>query len=221
LFDIVIKELVYKERVCKKAKEYFKQTLNLFYKNKVSKKNNIWCLIRIGQGMSFYSQTKIFFGGDKSIADLLQAQVKNSCFLELQFVGFKMVLNLYSCFFKNYPNKYNSNLNKHIKILSSLLNVSQILVIQKLAPSEMIIGNNNLLVNFSNYYHYLKQVLENCKKNIYKIQSSLLIDVNFIKKYKLTYKRLEQSFAVAASLSNNYSTMHLLSAFGYLDKLLV
>jgi len=108
-----------------------------------------------------------------------------------------------------------------IKILSSLLNVSQILVIQKLAPSEMIIGNNNLLVNFSNYYHYLKQVLENCKKNIYKIQSSLLIDVNFIKKYKLTYKRLEQSFAVAASLSNNYSTMHLLSAFGYLDKLLV
>ncbi len=224
LFDCVVRENVYRVNICPRAKDFLKQTLNGYIsagtdKNKSNLKN-IWTLIRLGQGMSFYSETKLFFGGDKAIVDILQAQIKSSDFLEMETIALKLIMNLYSCFYKKYPSRYDVNLNKHIKLLSTLINVSQVMVIKRLTDSNLILGNDSIYSRFSNYFHYIKKVFDNCKSKIYKIQSTVIIDINIIKKFKLSHKRIEQSFALASSFCYTPCSLHLFSAFGYLDKLL-
>lgn len=225
LFDFIVRECVYKYKVCNKIKTFLKKSLLDYVKFKTNNKHslnikNIWLMIRLGQAMSFFSQTKSFFGGDKAIVDILQSQFKNMSYLEAEFISLRLINNLYSCFFKSHPTKNSVNLNLHLKNITELLRISPVMAIGKMAPSEYIVGNNLVFSNFSNYFPYLKSVFFKCQTKIYSIKSRIQTKYTILQKFKISHKRLEKSFALAPCIYHVPCSLHLFSAFGYLDKLL-
>jgi len=222
-FDSVVSELVFNQKVCEKAKEYFKTTLDDYkFCNDEKQMNlkNIWTLIRIGLAISFFDQTKCFYGGELAITNLLQAQNISADFLEINTISTKFVFNLYSCFFKKFPKQNDVNINKQIAGLSMLLNVSSLEVIKRIVGSEFLVGEDMILNRFSNYYHYLKQILKKCIQKMFRIKSNISLTTNISKKYNFTAKRLEKTFALSHTLFIKPCCLHLFSAFGYMDILL-
>jgi len=224
IFDNVLALNVYQSEMCERAKNYLKDTLKDYSVDIKSRQllneRNIWTLVRIGQAMSFYSETKPFFGGDKAIVDLLGAQVHSADYLKLETIALKLIINLYSCFFKSYPTKANVNLNKHIMAISDLLKISSTEIIKRISNSELLTGSDIIFKRFNNFYPYLKGVLSKCLTRIFSIHSRIDSFKNIIKIYNLSQKRIEKTFALSSCFFNKPCALHLFSAFGYLDKLL-
>ena len=170
--------------------------------------------------MTFYGQTKVFFGGDKAISDMINAQLPALEYLELETLSLKIIVNMYSCFFKDFPTKNNVNINMHIQEVCRLLKISPIEAMKRFVNSELIVGSGLIESRLNNYFPYLKGVLSNCLSKIFMLQSGLKINFNVIKKHEITAKRIETSFALASCLFTKPCALHLFSAFGYLDKLL-
>lgn len=224
-FDLVVREFVFKQSVCNKLKEYISKCLNKYINQKADNQHsinikNIWLLIRLGQAMSYFSETKNFFGGDKAIVDLLQAKHKAIEFLESETIAFKLVFNSYSYFYKTYPTKSVCDINLKIKRLENFLNISTISVFERLVKSELIIGDNVIFANFNNYFHYLKNLFKNCQSKIFFLKNRIQIKYYVVEKYGITPKQIESCFALSSNLYDTPCSMHLMSIFGYLDKLL-
>lgn len=222
-FDSIIAETTYRIKSCEKINEFFKKILSsyLYEKNKdLLNGKNIWALIRLGQAMSYFNQTKYFFGGELAISNLLQSQNVKADFLEINTISVKIVLNMYTCFFQDFPKRKNTNLNKQLLNLSMLIKVSSSELIKRMVGSEFILGEERIFNRFSNYYHYLKTVLNKSVIKIFRIHSHIVITDNFIKKYNFSAKRVEKTFALAHCLFFKPCCLHLFSAYGNMDILL-
>ncbi len=98
LFDDMVGEYVYESKICDRLKAFIKNSLTQYIKYKPQNSidlnyKNIWMLIRLGQAMSFYGETKAFFGGEKGMVDLMQSLKYGSDFLELSTLSLKLIIN--------------------------------------------------------------------------------------------------------------------------------
>ena len=170
--------------------------------------------------MTFFNQSKFFFGADKGVVDILNA-LKPSCdYLETETIALKLIINSYDCFLQNNNYKADFNLNKHINQLGCLLKVPSSYIIKNLASSEYLGVKNEVINLFESYQPYLYGCFKNLASQIFKIQAGLVLKENILKKYGFTAKDIEKCFAVSTCLHDRATLLHLIGAFGYLDKLL-
>lgn len=223
--DNEIASLVFKTEHCPRLIDNFNSILDEyknFKKASMSDQNikNIWTLIRLGQSMSFFEQTKYFFGGEKALVDLLNTKRINSDFLELSSFASKIIVNAYCNFFKTTPAKGSYNINKHIASLSEFLNVKPSEVIKRLAPSNLLCGDSEIFARFNNYYPYISRQINLEFANLFYLQSSLSITTNVLAKNRLDAMLIEKSVGLSADLLYKPTGLHLICMYGYLDKLL-
>ena len=221
IFDNVVAKNVYKIKCCDKANNYLKKILKNYinfkceHKNEMNKKN-IWTLIRLGQGISFFSQTKMFFGGDKAIVDMLQIVVGNIDFLSAELISLRIIEKQYSIFYKEFPTKTNVYLENNIKKIADLIKISYVDVVKNLAPSECIFGKESIFQNFNIYFPYLKAVCKKCLLKVhYAIEKANGKDV-CIKDFNLTKDKITSCFCLAPNIYKQPCSLHLFLAFGYL-----
>lgn len=223
-FENLVSEYVYQKQKSDKIQKYFNNVLDNYFDNKKLNANlnerNIWTLIRIGIGMTFFKETKYFYGADKAVCDFLQAQSFKSDFLEMETIALKLIINAYSCFLKN-PQKPNSfNLNKHINAISRVLKLPATEVLKKMADSELLSLSDIIERNFNNYQPYLKNQFEKIMAKVFKIQTSLCLNENIIATSGYNAFRIQRSFALSANFCNRSTLLHLIETYGFMDKLL-
>ena len=225
VFENVVREYVYERQVCQRLKDFLKNTLNEYLKvkpNNATDMNykNIWTLIRLGQAMSFYGETKGFFGGDLAISNFLQAINPLQDFLKLNTISLKLIINSYSCFCSGEAKEDTVNLNRHIMSISKLLKITPTEVIKRLADSILLKPSDKIKKRFNNYFPYLKGVLEKCLKRVFMLQSGLNLTENILKEYGLNKHLSEQAYANCVCMHANPCLLSLIFSYGYLDKLL-
>ncbi len=223
LFDGEVAECVFKQNFCARMKKFFSEALGTFlagkclsFEDQITK--NIWLLIRLGQGMSFFGQTKYFFGGDQAISEQL-CMMKKANYLEVETIALKLVVNAYSNFFASVPYQSSMNLNKHIDALSKLDKLSPTMVMNMLVDSQLLLSPD-IRKRFLNYYPYLKNQLKTALGKVFSIQAKVDIKENYLKKFSFSAFHIEKSFALAGDIHSSPCTLHLLLNFGYMDKLL-
>lgn len=225
VFDNQINDLVYKMQDCQRMNDYLSETMHKYIKliNLHSENKNllnIWTLIRLGQGMSFFGQTKYFFGGDKAVVELLNAIRPSADFLRLESIALKLILNTYSCFLQQPVQKGEFNINKEIKALSNFLKVSSSQIMKRLASSKLLLTNVELAQIFSGYQPYLYGKFKSLAAQMFKIQTLVALKDNVLQSYQLTGMEVELAFAMSPCLYNKPTLLHILNNFGYMDKLL-
>ncbi len=225
VFDNQIKDLIYKMQDCQRMNDFLSDTLKKYTKNfseKLANKNitNIWTLIRFGQAMSFYNQTKYFLGGDKAICELLNAVRPSADFLKLETIALKLVINTYACFLKQPTCVGDFNINKSIKSLCTFLKMPASLVMKKLSASKILLPETDLVSMFSGYQPYLHGCFKNLVSQMFKIQTSLALKENVLQLYHYCSKDVERAFALSPCLYNKPTLLHILNSFGFMDKLL-
>ncbi len=224
LFDDIVAEQVYQVKHCEKMKNFLKRTLQTYIKSRASspsEKNslNIWTLIRLGQAMSYFGQTKFFFGGDRAIVERLCMLKRDADYLEMEVASLKLVINAYSCFYSSSAVEGSMNPSRHIDLLSRTFKLSPSLVIKKLAGSNLFFGGD-AINNLKGKYPYLASVFDKALSKIFSLVSCIDNKINPLKKYGLKARQVEICFALAPDFYHTPSTMHLLSSLGYMDKLL-
>lgn len=223
-FDNVVGKLIYKVNTCERLEKFFKNVLLSYNYNQRQSdadklKNAVEFLSKLGQGMTYFEQTKYFFGGERAVTERLAIFNKRAPYKDLNYISLKLLINCYSCFFSSYPFDGNGNLSKQINMLSEIMKVSPSTILSRLAPSELVY-EDSVKQTFSGYYPYLKGVLNKCLKKIFLITSGLNINIMPNKKYNLTAKAIEKSLALSSVTYLKPCTLHLMFVFGYLDKLL-
>ncbi len=223
LFEKEFNEHINKIIYCDKLKEYFYKTLNEYVDNSINTLNlnllNIWTLIRLGQGMTFFSQTKYFFGAEKALTDVLQSCSLSADFLELNSFSQRVVQNTYSCFFKNIPKEFEFNMNKHIEKLSVIYNVSSSEVIKRFVKSDFVILTKQKKQVFYNYYYHFRKNLKDKIEKCFLITANTNLNENYISKYNFNSEQIKNLLAVCVDTYSVQTPMHTILSFGYLDKL--
>ena len=222
LFDNIVSECVYENHSCQRMIDFFYQTLNNYISNRnYSNINirNIWTLIRLGQAMTFFGETKYFFGGDKPVCDLLQCKCAEGDFLELESVALKLVINSYACFLKNPLNKNVVDLNKHILITQRLLKIPSTEVIKRMCDSKLLSLQENVERNLNNFHPYLKRQFEKIMSKVFKIQTTFCLSENVLLKNKFTHEKVQNCFAIAPNFYSRPTLLHLIESYGFMDKL--
>lgn len=223
-FDNLVAVFVFQKQSSEKLKNYFSNILINYLDNKKANANlnerNIWTLIRLGLGMTFFKETKYFYGSDKAVCDFLQAQSFKSDFLEVQTIALKLVINAYSCFLKNPQKQNNFNLNKHINAISRILKLPSTEVLKKMADSGLLCLSDTLERNFNNYQPYLKNQFEKTMSKVFKIQTSLCLNENIVVSSGFDAYKVQRSFALSANFYNRPTLLHLIESYGFMDKLL-
>lgn len=225
LFDNIVAEMVFKKTICQRMKNFLKQTLSNYVNKKPQTKiqkwrTNTWVLIRLGQAMSFYNQTRGFCGGDYQLASLMQSQCVSADFLELYTIALKLNVNSYTSFFDNYTFGREVNVNKHIDAVSKLLKISPTEALRRIDGASLIIDNKEITKVANNYIPYIKTVLKKCLNKMFFVTSTINHPVNVLKKYKFDAYRVQKSFALTPCLFASPTTLHLIAGFGFMDKLL-
>lgn len=224
-FDNYLAEIVYKKEYCPRLFDFFKKTMEKYldsFNKDICKnnKNDIWTLIKIGQAMTFFQQTKYFFGADAAVAEMMSSIRPEADYLELETIALKLILSSYDCFLKDSVCLGSTNLNRHINILSKFLNVPATTVMKNLANSKLITSKEQVIDGFGNYQPYLYGVFKNFAYRIFKIHSNLALDDNVLKKNKYNSKDIELSLALSPDIYDRPTLLHIISLYGYLDKLL-
>lgn len=223
-FDNEVRTLVFKEHICERFKDFFKATLSNYVDGKkiVSSLNekNIWTLVRLGMGMSFFGETKRFFGADKAFCDLLQAKSIKADFLELETIALKLVINSYSMFLKNMPSKSDANLNRHINCLSRLLKISSAEVMRRMKDSQSLLLMSETEKDFVNFEPYFARMFNIKMSKIFKLHTSLSLSENILLKNNYTEPIVRECFATCQLFSKSQSLLSLVFGYGYMDKLI-
>lgn len=222
LFDNEFSRLVYKENDCERMKDFLKKTM-CFYVSKNNKmqlaKRNAWTLVRLGMAMTFYGETRFFFGGDKVVCDMLQSMNIGADFLELETIAFKLAFNCYACFIKNSQTYHVANLNLQIKHASKLLGVPQTEIIKRLGKNEVLMPDEKTRTTFFNFQPYLKNYFDKMVSEIFKIQTTFCICENVLLKNDLCGEKVKNALSVCASFSKRPTLLSFIFAFGFMDKL--
>lgn len=223
MFDNLVEQTIYGNNPCSKMEQYFKSII----KNHLapclpeeSSSHLIWSLIRLGQGMTYFKETKYFLGAERAVADLLSVIRPNQDYLEMVSVAHKLVINAYCCFFPENPCHGNFNLNKHINALSQLLKVPPSVVISRLSSSRMLSIDENLVKRFISYQPYLKRIFTRLVNRAFTLEAKINLTGDGVKKGKFTLEEIEKCFALSPLTNSRATGMNLILGFGYLDKLL-
>ena len=225
VFDNQMSGLVFGNQFCQRMVDFYNDALEK-YACKFSKSlwesniNNIWTMIRIGQAMTFFNQSKFFFGGDRAVVEMLNALKPSASFLELETVALKLILNSYDCFLQDANCNAGFNLNKQINFLCKTLKVSVSQIMKKLASNLIISPTKEIVNSFGSYQPYLFGCFKNLAGQIFKIHSNLALKDNVLKKYEFNAMCIENAFALSPYLFDKPTLLHLIGNFGYLDKLL-
>lgn len=225
MFENCVAELVFRDICCVRFKNFFKKVINLYVSQEpidLSEKNakNIWMLIRLGQAMSFYGQTKSFLGGDFFVVNLLQTQCLDSDILELETIALKLIINSYSCYYSGGLVSGDININKQIQEMSKFLKVSPTEVLKRVTKILSVGDRKDIDGCLKNYFPYLKSVFDKTLNKIFSIHSKISVNSNAINKFSLNYDKVEKSFALSTLFGKRRCTLNLLAIQGYLDKLL-
>lgn len=220
-FDKEFEKLVFRSEHCQLMQNFMKQTLNDYFcknSNQTLSSKNIWTLIRIGQAMTFFGETKYFFGGEKQICDMLQS-LHGGDFLELESLALKLAMNSYAVFLKK-PQNYNvMNLNLQIKETSKLLKIPSTEVIKRLCDNKILMPSKDVCSRFSNFQPYLKNCFETTVSKMFKIQTSFCLSENVVLKNHLNGDKILHAFAVSALFGKVPTLLSLIESYGYMDKL--
>jgi len=224
IFDNVVRECVYKRNGCERCKLFLKTELKKLYElqkksQKTTKEKSFWFLVRLGLAMTFFNETYSFFGGDKAVVDLLQAYNKETSFLNAEYISLKIIINAYKGFYKICAIKGVTNINKHLKNLERLLNVSSTKVLTRFVSSDYFHGNNSVNARYNNYYPYLKMVLQKCLKKIDLTQKENYRGFEISMK-QISKEKLRCVFASAPCVYPYVNLLHVILSYGYLDFIL-
>lgn len=221
LFDNEFAKLVFKQETCPRLSDFFSKTMkDYILKNNMSlSEKNVWTLIRLGQAMTFFDETKYFYGGDKLVLDVLQSLSKNGDFLELETIALKIIVSSYDCFLKN-PHNYNvANLNLHIRHISELYKIPQTETIKRMGDSKILLPDEKTRNSFGNFQPYLRQFFQTTMSKVFKIQTTFCIVENVLKKNNFCGEKVKRAFSVSATFSKKPTLLGLIMAYGFMDKL--
>lgn len=222
MFDNEFAKLAYKEDACPRMQDFLKKTMS-FYVSKSNKmqldERNVWTLVRLGLAMTFFGETKYFFGGDKIVCDMLKNLRIDADFLELETIALKLAINSYACFIKNPQNYHVANLNLQIKHASRLLSVSQTEIIKRLAKNEILMPSEKTRTSFCNFQPYLKNYFDLTMFKIFKIHTTFCFSENVLSKNNLNGEMVQNAFSVCASFSKKPTLLSFIFAYGFMDKL--
>lgn len=221
-FDKEFEKLVFRSEHCCRMQDFLNKTLKDYFwgnENQSLFLKNVWTLVRLGQAMTFFGETKYFFGGDKAICDMLQS-LHCGDFLELESLALKLAMNSYAVFLKNSQNYNVMNLNLQIKEASTLLKVSSTEVIRRLCDNKILMPNKEVCSRFCNFQPYLKKYFEKTISKMFKIQTSFCLSENVVLKNHLNGEKILHAFAVSASFGKVPTLLSMIEAYGFMDKLL-
>lgn len=219
LFDKEFERLVFKKDNCENMQNFFKKTLKNYLTIDASlSSKNVWTLIRLGMAMSFFGETKYFFGGDKLVCDILQSICLGD-FLELETIALKLAINSYATFLSCSRNQGVANLNFQIKKISELLKIPATEVIKRLGDNSILMPQKEIWMRFCSFQPYLKKHFDKMASKMFKIQTSFFLDENIVKKNNLNGEKILHAFGVSASFGKVPTLLGLIEACGYLDKL--
>lgn len=221
IFDNEFSKLVFKTETCPRLADFFSQTMkDYLLKNNMSlSEKNAWALIRLGQAMTFFGETKYFFGGDKLVLDVLQSLSKNGDFLELETIALKLVISSYDCFLKNSQNYNVANLNLHIKRISQLYKIPQTETIKRMGENKILLPEEKTRNSFSNFQPYLRQFFQKNMLKAFKIQTTFSIVENVLKKNNFCGEKVKNAFSISATFSKKPTLLGFIMAYGFMDKL--
>lgn len=221
-FDNEFARLIFKNDCCPKMAEFFKKTMNEYSSadNTNIIEKTIWTLIRLGFAMTFFDQTKYFFGGDKLVCDCLQAFRIDGNFLELETIALKLIINTYGCFLRNSKTYSVTNLNKHMKLIGKLYKIPATEIIKRMGNNDILLPSKQTRNTFLNYQPYLKNLFDKMLARVFKIHTELYLTENITEKYNLNGTLIEQVFAVSANFSKKPTLLGFVQAYGFMDKLI-
>lgn len=222
-FDNEFARCVFKKECCPKLADFFQRTINSYVQDSNQmpiSARNIWTLIRLGIAMTYFKQTKYFFGGDKLVCDFLQSKSICGDFLELESLALKLVVNAYGCFVKNSQCYNVANMNLHIKTLANELKISSTEVIKRLGNNQVLLPNEKIRASFFNYQPYLEHIFDKVLAKVFKIQSSLCMNENIALKNKLNGEKISRALALSANFGKEPTLLGFIHSFGFMDKLL-
>ena len=217
VFDNLINETVFSYEISNQMAEFFKNTLSKYLKNK---SDGIWTLIRLGLAMSYFEETKYFFGADRAIVDLMQSIRPDGDYLEFETVALKLIINAYSCFLESPPFEGNFNINKHINLMSKFLKVPPSVIFGKLSNRNLVFMGEDIKARYKNYQPYLKREYSKLLTKIFTLQARIVLPKDILKTAKLNGDQIKNCFALSPLIYNRNSGLHLIAGFGYLDKLI-
>ncbi len=223
MFDNLVASMVFGKSECQKAEEFFKTAMKSYLapcRPEEESSHLVWSLIRLGQGMTYFGQTKFFLGAERPVAELMTTLRPKSDYLEMVSVAHKLVLNAYCCFFPSPPSVGQVNLSKHINSLAELLKVPPSLVIGRLAESSTLLISEQTKRKFLAYQPYLKRIFTRLTSRAFALQAKVSLAVDGLKKNGFTLPEVEKCFALSPLTSGRTTGMNLILGFGYLDKLL-
>lgn len=219
LFDKEFERLVFKKENCENMRIFFKKTLKNYLESDAPLfLKNVWTLIRLGMAMSFFGETKYFFGGDKLVCDMLQSFCFGD-FLELETIALKLSLNSYATFLSSSRNCGVLNLNFQIKEVSKLLKIPATDVIRRLGDNSILLPQKEIWTRFCSFQPYLNKYFEKMASKMFKIQTSFFLGENIVKKNNLNGEKILHAFGISANFGKVPTLLGLIEACGYMDKL--
>jgi len=225
MLDNIVASSVFSNNYCAKMVDFFCETANNYVSDKKVysslDEKNIWTLIRLGEAMTYFGETKYFFGADKAIVDLLQGARFGADYLEMESIALKLVINSYSCFLKSPIKSLESNLSLHAQKATKLFKVPVTEVIKRISSKSVYENPEEIIKRFNNYQPYLISSFEKLMGKVFKIHTMISMNENVLLKSKFNKETISLCFALAPDFAKRESLLSVMSLFGYMDKLLV